>query len=195
MKKANSISKSRRPGRPSLRTAALAKNIRAARLALRMSQRTLAEAIGIDGVTVSRYEVGALAPSATRLRELARVLMTTTEQLLGDAASDLTAVAARNDHAMTRNDHEMTRSDASPLDRIPALNVWWTAQQARLAAQGYSRQELRELERVLVTMDAARTSGQRGALDRRSKNQILREWSTYLRILTERNGRSKDAVA
>lgn len=62
-------------------------NIRAARKALKMSQDDLAEAIGANRVTISKYESGSYLPSIPALDRLATALHTTTIQLTG-AVSD-----------------------------------------------------------------------------------------------------------
>lgn len=62
----------------------LANNIRAARKALKMSQDELAEAIGANRVTISRYETGSYLPSVTALARLAEALNTTQSQLTGE---------------------------------------------------------------------------------------------------------------
>ena len=62
----------------------LSDNIRAARKALKMSQDELAEAIGANRVTISRYETGSYFPSVTALARLAEALHTTQSQLTGE---------------------------------------------------------------------------------------------------------------
>ena len=62
----------------------LANNIRAARKALKMSQDELADAIGANRVTISRYETGSYLPSVTALARLAEALHTTQSQLTGE---------------------------------------------------------------------------------------------------------------
>lgn len=58
-------------------------NIKAARKALRMSQDALAEAIGANRVTISKYENGGYLPSVPALERLADALHTTPEELSG----------------------------------------------------------------------------------------------------------------
>ena len=62
----------------------LADNIRAARKALKMSQDELADAIGANRVTISRYETGSYLPSVPALAKLAEALKTTPAQLTGE---------------------------------------------------------------------------------------------------------------
>lgn len=59
-------------------------NIRKARKALGMSQDKLAEAIGANRVTISKYESGRFLPSITALKLLAAVLKTTPNSLMGN---------------------------------------------------------------------------------------------------------------
>lgn len=61
----------------------LAENIKTARKALKMSQDELAEAIGANRVTISRYETGSYLPSVPALQKLAEALRTTPSQLTG----------------------------------------------------------------------------------------------------------------
>ena len=63
----------------------LADNIRAARKALKMSQDELADAIGANRVTISRYETGSYLPSVPALEKLAEALHMTPSQLTGGA--------------------------------------------------------------------------------------------------------------
>ena len=63
----------------------LADNIRAARKALKMSQDELADAIGANRVTISRYETGSYLPSVPALERLAEALHMTPSQLTGGA--------------------------------------------------------------------------------------------------------------
>lgn len=62
---------------------AIGDNIKAARKALRMSQDALAEAIGANRVTISKYENGIYLPSVPALERLAVALHTTPEELFG----------------------------------------------------------------------------------------------------------------
>jgi transcriptional regulator with XRE-family HTH domain len=61
----------------------IGENIKAARKALRMSQDALAEAIGANRVTISKYENGGYLPSVPALERLADALHTTPEELSG----------------------------------------------------------------------------------------------------------------
>ena len=63
----------------------LSDNIRAARKALKMSQDELADAIGANRVTISRYETGSYLPSVPALERLAQALNMTPAQLTGGA--------------------------------------------------------------------------------------------------------------
>ena len=67
----------------------LAENIRNARKALNMSQDDLADAIGANRVTISRYETGSYYPSVPALTKLATALHTTPAQLTGGEASEI----------------------------------------------------------------------------------------------------------
>lgn len=60
-------------------------NIKQRRKALKISQDELADAIGANRVTISRYETGNYLPSVPALEKLAVALRTTTAQLTGGA--------------------------------------------------------------------------------------------------------------
>ena len=60
-------------------------NIRNTRKALHMSQDELAEAIGANRVTISKYENDIYLPSVPALERLASALSTTVAQLSGNA--------------------------------------------------------------------------------------------------------------
>ena len=64
-------------------------NIREARKRLKMSQDELAEAIGANRVTISRYESGGYSPSVTALWKLAVALHTTPNQLNGEEETEV----------------------------------------------------------------------------------------------------------
>ena len=63
-------------------------NIKNARKALGMSQDDLADAIGANRVTISRYETGSYFPSVPALERLAVALHTTVAQLTGTDTED-----------------------------------------------------------------------------------------------------------
>ena len=62
----------------------LGENIRAARKALKLSQEELAELIGSNRVTISKYENNEYNPSVPALKRLADALHTTPAELTGD---------------------------------------------------------------------------------------------------------------
>lgn len=66
----------------------IGENIRKARKAQNLSQDDLAEAIGANRVTISKYETGRFLPSITALEKLADVLHTTSAELTGGSSAD-----------------------------------------------------------------------------------------------------------
>lgn len=64
----------------------LARNISARRRALGMTQAVLAERLGVDTETLSRFERGKHVPSVATLERLAGLLMTTIGELLEEKA-------------------------------------------------------------------------------------------------------------
>ena len=66
----------------------IGENIKQARKALGMSQDALADAIGANRVTISRYETGSYLPSVPALEKLAVALRTTTGKLTENENAD-----------------------------------------------------------------------------------------------------------
>ena len=77
----------------------LGERIKAARKALNLSQDDLAEAIGANRVTISKYENGKFLPSVTALEKLADVLQLSTNELTGRAENDDETLIPRTDEA------------------------------------------------------------------------------------------------
>lgn len=63
----------------------IGRNIKVARTHLGVTQGQLAEALGIENVTVSRIETGAQLPSLDRLDDLASYLKVSLSSLVGDS--------------------------------------------------------------------------------------------------------------
>ncbi|WP_156369595.1 helix-turn-helix domain-containing protein [Duganella sp. Leaf126] len=63
------------------------RNIKIARARHGITQGQLAEALGIENVTVSRIETGAQLPSLDRLDDLARYLKVSLSSLVGDSTN------------------------------------------------------------------------------------------------------------
>ena len=77
----------------------IGQNIKEARKALGMSQDALADAIGANRVTISRYETDSYLPSVPALEKLAVALRTTTGKLTGsteDERLDLSELLRRD---------------------------------------------------------------------------------------------------
>lgn len=66
--------------------ARLSKNISARRRALSLTQAQLAERLGVDTETLSRFERGKHLPSLLTLERLAALLLTTVAELLAEEA-------------------------------------------------------------------------------------------------------------
>ena len=60
------------------------KKIRALRKAAKMSQDDLAQALGLNRATVSKYETGTIEPSLAQLCKIANVLNVRVEELMGN---------------------------------------------------------------------------------------------------------------
>lgn len=78
-----------RPGR------GLGKQIAERRKAIEWTQEQLAERLGVDAETVSRFERGVTAPSLLTLERLARALKTSAAELLSESSNEPTAQAVR----------------------------------------------------------------------------------------------------
>jgi transcriptional regulator with XRE-family HTH domain len=93
--------------------------VRAARRSAELTQKQLAEALGVESITVSRWERGVTTPSLSRLRRVAEVTETTLSDLLrapeaisADAAE---LAALRDQFAETR---ELIDRIARAVDRL-----------------------------------------------------------------------------
>lgn len=73
----------------------LGRQIAERRRAIGWTQEELAERLGVDAETVSRFERGAAVPSLPRLADLARLLKTRAATLLSDASVEPTDQARR----------------------------------------------------------------------------------------------------
>ena len=93
--------------------------MRAARLAVGLTQKQLAEALGVESITVSRWERGVTTPSLPRLRRIAERTDTTVSDLVGapetttGQAAELAAL--RQELAETR---ELVDRVARALERL-----------------------------------------------------------------------------
>ena len=81
--------------------------LRAARLGTGLTQKQLAEALGVDSITVSRWERGVTSPSLPRLRRIADVTGTTVSDLLRNADA---ATAYATELAALREELAETRA-------------------------------------------------------------------------------------
>ncbi len=93
--------------------------LRAARLSGGLTQKQLAEALGVESITVSRWERGVTTPSLPRLHRIAELTQTTVSDLVR-APDAVTAHAAelaalREELAETR---ELVDRVAQALERI-----------------------------------------------------------------------------
>lgn len=94
-------------------------NIKAARMALRMTQDDLAEAIGASRVTISKYENGHFLPSVPALEKIASALGTTPAALteseptpppFSDDVAELVAIAKKANPAHVRAASQLLRT-------------------------------------------------------------------------------------
>ena len=98
--------------------------LRTARRSAGLTQRQLAEALGVESITVSRWERGVTTPSLPRLRRIAEITETTVSDLVRapDAASAhaVELAALREELAETR---ELVDRVAQALERLaPTLS-------------------------------------------------------------------------
>jgi transcriptional regulator with XRE-family HTH domain len=93
--------------------------LRASRRAAGLTQKQLAEAIGVEAITVSRWERGVTMPSLPRLRHIAEITETTVSDLVRapDAMTGQAAelAALREELAETR---ELVDRVARALERL-----------------------------------------------------------------------------
>jgi transcriptional regulator with XRE-family HTH domain len=93
--------------------------LRAARRGSGLTQKQLAEALGVEPITVSRWERGVTSPSLPRLRRIAELTETTVSDLVRtpDAATShaVELAALREELAETR---ELVDRVAQALERL-----------------------------------------------------------------------------
>lgn len=96
--------------------------LRIARRSVGLTQKQLAENIGVQAITVSRWERGATTPSLPRLRRIAELTETTVSDLVRtpDVATDhaVELAALREELAETR---ELVNRVARALERLTPL--------------------------------------------------------------------------
>jgi transcriptional regulator with XRE-family HTH domain len=93
--------------------------VRIARRAAGLTQKHLGDALGVDAITISRWERGVTTPSLVRLRRVAEITGTSMSDLVREPdaiSADAEAVAAlREELAETR---ELLDRIAQALDRL-----------------------------------------------------------------------------
>ena len=93
--------------------------LRTARRGVGLTQKQLAEQLGVESITVSRWERGVTAPSLSRLRRIAELTETTVSDLVRapDAATAhaVELAALREELAETR---ELVNRIAQTLDQL-----------------------------------------------------------------------------
>ena len=93
--------------------------LRTARRSVGLTQKQLAEELGVESITVSRWERGVTAPSLARLRRVAEITETTVSDLVRapDAATAhaVELAALREELAETR---ELVNRVARTLDQL-----------------------------------------------------------------------------
>jgi transcriptional regulator with XRE-family HTH domain len=93
--------------------------LRTARRSVGLTQKQLAEGLGVESITVSRWERGVTAPSLARLRRIAEITETTVSDLVRapDAATAhaVELAALREELAETR---ELVNRVARTLDQL-----------------------------------------------------------------------------
>ena len=97
--------------------------LRTARRSVGLTQKQLAEELGVESITVSRWERGVTAPSLARLRRIAELTETTVSDLVRapDAATAhaVELAALREELAETR---ELVNRVARTLDQLARLD-------------------------------------------------------------------------
>jgi transcriptional regulator with XRE-family HTH domain len=97
----------------------VAGNVRTARRSAGLTQRQLAEAVGVDAITISRWERGVTTPSLPRLRRVAEITETTISDLVrapnAASADALEFAAIKEELAETR---ELLDRIARAVDRL-----------------------------------------------------------------------------
>ena len=94
------------------------KRLRTARRAAGLTQKQLADRLGVESITVSRWERGVTSPSLPRLRRIAEITQTTVGELVNTASAsvhELEIAALREELAETR---ELVDRVARALERL-----------------------------------------------------------------------------
>jgi transcriptional regulator with XRE-family HTH domain len=106
--------------------------LRAARRGAGLTQKQLAEALGVEPITVSRWERGVTSPSLPRLRRIAELTETTVSDLVRTPDAQTThaveLAALREELAETR---ELVDRVAQALERLAPARLPEGSQKAR----------------------------------------------------------------
>jgi len=96
-------------------------NIKQIRLSKNMTQKQLAEAVGVDHTIISKYEKGQVSPSADRLEAMAKVLGVSVDALLmNDDAADIPTPIRRRASFTTIDEDKMYISESTIARRLIA---------------------------------------------------------------------------
>ena len=103
--------------------------IRAARKASGMTQDELADAVGINRATISKYEIGLIEPPLSQIREIAQAVNVPILQLLQDEHEKEMIPMYRN----LEHYADPTAGDALSKTRIPQRGEVWFATRKNVA--------------------------------------------------------------
>lgn len=105
----------------------IGRNIKSARAQQGLTQGELAEALGVETVTMSRIETGAQQPSISRLQQIAGVLGTSLAALVAEAGedSDTLVLLAEALKGLPPREKDFVR------DFVVRYSLHWKAGQAR----------------------------------------------------------------
>ena len=93
-------------------------NLKQVRLEKRMTQKELANAIGIDHTVISKYEKGLVVPPYNRLKAMADVLGVEIEELLDEQTSEVNSERIEEDIDSFINEDKRRRSESEMRRRL-----------------------------------------------------------------------------
>ncbi|MED1953950.1 helix-turn-helix transcriptional regulator [Brevibacillus centrosporus] len=94
----------------------LGQRLRAKRKEANLTQRYVADKLGVDNTTVSKWESGTYEPDSGNLKELAKLYNTTTDALLGHTGGSSSDMEQRAAAAIPPTIKAWLRADTSGLN-------------------------------------------------------------------------------
>ena len=140
-----------------------AKRLKAARLALSLTQQSVATILGIDRSTYTYYEMGKTQPDLFTLTRLSKAFGVSVDALLGTVP----AVGGLRDDASPFDESEVSRfSKLSNDERVLVMEF-------RLLSERKRRALMRQLQRTLAKMEEEENSAANKEQESHSSDDLL----------------------